>query len=484
VGAGKAPLFAAISLLLISGCTGPSVVITDDCVPITEAVLLRETAGDPGRWSIGLVNEQLLFAYVSWSGAAEDPAIARAQWFGASLAPITEDFWLGNSRALPPFELAAHDGALWAQIWAERVDMLSPVRRSISAWRLVPGTIEPERFTPMLPITAGLDRRLDLTPADIGASTVTAGVDGRAPAALAFGRVVFALNAWPSACSTDTAIFRAILFDQAIGVADLNAPDSCMVDDGSSDVHNHRLVPLRDGGLGVFFRRGAGIGQGFLHYSRVGPDLALLDSPPIRVDWTTYAWNLPGGFQPQAVALGSGRLLFTNRDPESGYNLCQELRLVEPDGRSPRDAPYQLRCRAEAGALQRGERSQTVSQWVVVQPLAFGHAVIAYGERPNHDPAPFTRRVTSSVNWEEGVFLHTIDDEGRRASDIIRVTPPESTALLTPSTPFTLDSGPIPGDYEVQAITEGDDVVVAWRDTRPDAPGYYARRFRCTERPE
>ena len=126
-----------------------------------------------------------------------------------------------------------------------------------------------------------------------------------------------------------------------------------------------------------------------------------------------------------------------------------------------------------------------MSEWVILTPLEMGHAVIAYGERTNFSYVgnEYTR-LTASTPWEEGVFLHTIDDAGRRASEIIRVTPPESTALANPTAPRTEFTGPFPGDFEVQAVSEGDEVVVAWRDHRPDAPGYYARRFRCTERPE
>lgn len=84
------------------------------------------------------------------------------------------------------------------------------------------------------------------------------------------------------------------------------------------------------------------------------------------------------------------------------------------------------------------------------------------------------RRVHLWIEFQEGVFLTTIDGQGRRASDVVRVTPPASTAVYG-----TREDG-FPGEFEVQAATEGDVVVVVWRDLRPDAPGYYARRFRCT----
>jgi len=159
---------------------------------------------------------------------------------------------------------------------------------------------------------------------------------------------------------------------------------------------------------------GHGIGQGFIHHSRIGPDLAVLDTPPIRVEDSTVGGLAPGGYQPQAVALGSGTLLFTNHDPDTVHNVCQELRLVEPDGSSPRFAPYQMRCLNAHDAHRRGEPNEVVSAWVVLEPLTSGHAAIAYGE--------------TVAGVADGVFLHTIDGAGRSSSEIIRVTPPSDTA--------------------------------------------------------
>lgn len=468
--------------MAVIACARPDpVAISDTCTPVGPPVLIRQTAGDPGRWSLGLVDGSLLFSYVVYPGG-DSPASARAQWFDASFAPTTDDFWLGDSRALPPFEWVAHDGAVWAQVWAERSATLGAIRTEIAVWRLAPNLTEPERFPVSLPITHALDGRLDVTPADVGATSVTAGADGRAPAVVAFGSPVFALTAIPWMCPGEplTNFSRLVLFTQTTAQVDLSGSEPCALD-GSVWAHDMRLVALRDGGLGVFFRLGISVGQGYLHYSRVGPDLALLDTPPRRVDETTYAWNIPGGFQPQAVALGSGTLFYTLRNPESTTSECQDLRLVEPDGTSARDAPYQMRCRPPHDGLRQMQNGPFLSQWVVVQPLASGHAVMAYGERTNYSPpgTEYVRRITASTPWEEGVFLHTIDEQGRRASEIVRVSAPESTATIGAATPRTDEDGPFPGEFEVQAISEGDDVVVVWNDRRPDAPGYYARRFQC-----
>lgn len=122
----------------------------------------------------------------------------------------------------------------------------------------------------------------------------------------------------------------------------------------------------------------------------------------------------------------------------------------------------------------------TISSWLAVEPLANGHAALVYGERTSFPFGfEYLMRFRTDVEWYEGVFLTTINGEGQRAAEIVRVTPPESTAVVGLE-PRTESSGPFPGDFEVLAATEGDVVVVVWRDLRPDAPGYYGRRFRCT----
>lgn len=80
---------------------------------------------------------------------------------------------------------------------------------------------------------------------------------------------------------------------------------------------------------------------------------------------------------------------------------------------------------------------------------------------------------------EEGVFLTTIDGQGRRAAEVVRVSAPESTSVTGVGVPRTATNGPFPGDFHVLAATEGEVVVVVWRDLRSDAPGYYGRRYRC-----
>jgi hypothetical protein len=185
--------------------------------------------------------------------------------------------------------------------------------------------------------------------------------------------------------------------------------------------------------------------------------------------------------------VGEGTILFTERTEENETYACSNLRLVGPDGSNPRHAPWQLPCYLPEGsrrtALQAkvhgrepppGSWAPVLSAWIVVEPLANGHAALAWGERTSFPTGEeYLTRLTPEIEYEEGVFLTTIDGQGRRASDIIRVSPPETTAVY-----WTREDG-FPGELDVQAATEGDVVVVVWRDLRPDAPGYYARRYRC-----
>ncbi len=475
---------------LVCGCGSEPVRISDECVATSEPTLLRSSAGLQGRWSIGFVEGSVLLSYVTVT-RADGAASVRAQWFDASLHPTTEDFALGDGRAVVTPDWIASDGALWAQIWIEaEQDVLSPPRRAVSIFRLSPNVEAATRAVPPLAslVEDSVDGSEGLTPISCGASAGTAGVDGRAPAAIGPGGPMFVLNGWPASCGRTTAHMRLMTFDATRAEVDLSGVDPCAESeavDGRAWAHNARLVRVGDNAVGVFFRQGFARGQGHLHYSRIDSDLRLVDTPPRQVDFTTIPWSIPGGFQPQAVALGDDTLLFSLRNADSSTNECQDLRLVDPDGQNPRDAPYQMSCRPPRDALRLQQNGPTLSAWVILQPLSSGHAVMAYGERTNYSPpgTEYARRLTATTPWQEGVFVHTLDEEGRRASDVVRVSAPESTAMVNPTTPRTETDGPFPGEFEVQAVSEGDRVVVAWWDNRPDAPGYYARSFRCTALP-
>ncbi len=476
---------AFLIALLAVACADP-VVVQDRCLPLTDAELLH-SLDFMGRYSIGVTGDHLLFSYIAVTGDAERPQVARARWFDATLSPVSDVIELGDARGAPAWRWVAYREQLQAQIWAvppTEVE-LPPTRRMISIYALAPASEEFSRSPIELPISAVHDLRLDLTPVSIGATQLSGGRQARAAGAVSSDGPVFALSALPQGCSTSPPS-PLLIFDALRHFQHLNRSSPCEYDRSLLE-HSATLVSLRDGGLGVLFRRGDTAGEGQLWYSRVGADLSLLDEPPLLAGSTTRHTSIPGGYEPRAAVVGDGTILFTERTEENDRNVCSNLRLVEPDGSNPRPAPWQLPCYLEPGSFERagwavthgeeppeGSWARTISEWIVVEPLTNGRAALAWGERTGFPyPNEYTTRLTSDVPYDEGVFLATIDGQGRRASERVRVTPPEATAIAG-----TREDG-WPGEFEVQAATEGDVVVVVWRDLRADAPGYYARRFRC-----
>jgi hypothetical protein len=452
------------------------VAISQRCTPAGDATLL----GAGG--TVGLVDGHLLVAEARWAGG-DAPFSMYARWYDRDFAPETDPFWLGDGGRIAPADWVAFDHRLYAQIWVTTATPLPPVRESIAVYALVPGSTDFTRTAVDLPILGawGDDPRW----ADVLTGWTPGGdASARATGAVGNGVPVFALTALPTSCA-DFAFANAqrlMLFSTDAHYLHQFGDDPCSaVRGGFADfAHTSTLVSLYDGGLGMFFRLGRNLGEGRLWYSRIGPDLRVLDQPPVLVGGLGRPSGTVGaGYQADAAALGSGTLLFTSRNEESMSNLCSDLGVVEPDGRNPRGAPWQLPCVPPANAAERGLFAPWVNASIEIEPLEGGHAVVVYGERTNVAFALVHPTLTSDVAWEEGVYLTTVDELGRRSSEIITVSPPEATAVLAAGTPRTATTGPIAGDFEVQAVAEGDDVVIVWRDNRPDAPGYYARRYTC-----
>ena len=462
----------------VTGCasTTEPVAISDHCEPLTDPIRLHEIDFD-GTYTVGLVDGHVLFSYLASSSDTERPWVARAQWFDRDLRAETSVFWLGDSRhaVIPRWTTFGH--ALFGQPWVvpESDGDLPPIRSHVAIYRLAPGSTEFERTPRELPIVTSFDSRPDFTPVLIGSTSATAGPQALAGASVGHGRPVFVLNAIPASCSHSAFInaARLFVFDAEAVYVNQHGDDPCSVMGSIADhEHDATLVSLSDGGLGVLYRQGA-----LLHYARIGSDLRVLDQPPHLVGSTTRNWLIPGGYQARAAQVDSGPILFTERSEENDTNVCSNLRLVDPDGRNARFAPWQLPCRPPR---DRDRFAPWLTAWLAVEPLAAGHAALVWGERTNVAPGlEYVTRLTTEVDWQEGVFLTTIDGQGRRAAEIVRVSAPESTAVVG-GVPRTPTSGPFPGDFQVMAASEGDEVVVVWRDLRPDAPGYYGRRYRCS----
>jgi hypothetical protein len=155
-----------------------------------------------------------------------------------------------------------------------------------------------------------------------------------------------------------------------------------------------------------------------------------------------------GGFNLSAVRVGSN-ILMAERDGIRQGNSCSRLRVFDLDGRDVHDAPFQLDClRREAGRV--------ITAFVDMVPTPQG-AFFVWGERSG----PLLADPTAPGYWER-IRAVLLDANGRRASEIVDVTPPGAVA---------------PGEFVPMASAFESDVAVAWRDLRPDQPGIWVRIF-------
>ena len=161
-----------------------------------------------------------------------------------------------------------------------------------------------------------------------------------------------------------------------------------------------------------------------------------------------------------------GRVLFAER--RAGLNECHALRVMNEDSTGATDAPWQLPCLGDT--RQSPERRVTSNVELVAAP---GGALLVYVENSYH---PWIRPITEDVPFDEGIYAVLIDAGGRRGSEIVRVTPEETTALA--NIERTATTGPTFLRLHASAASDGERAVVAWYDNRPDAPGFYARALR------
>jgi hypothetical protein len=479
------------TVLLLCACDHvPPVAIADQCTPLTDPVLLFPTAS-PGlgeQFSVGMVDRQVLLSRVTrdWDTMT---SIVTAQWFDATLHPTTAEFSLGVGAA-PNMRWIAFDGRLHGQVWTipSGDPFAMPLRLEVGVDALAPGTTSIDRTIVALPITTSADSmtRLGVMEGPGGGPGLPG--DFELTAAVGFGRPIFALDAIPADCGGFvTNMLRVMVFDGTAESTDELGDPACTGDVGrvtEFETYDEVLVPF-EGGLGLFYRSGASGGEttGRLHYARVGSDLRVLDDPPIDVDDEVVngAWLFPAGYQTHAAQVDDGPILYRTRMGGAGWNDCSSLRLVDPDGGHPRDAAWRMRCYVSYDdAVHHGAWAPWLSAWARIEPLEMGHAALVYDERTNFPPLmEYSAHVTADTDWDEGVYLTTINGLGQRTSDVVRITPAETTALDVITTPRTADDGPFPRDIPIATASEGSEVVIAWLDARPDAPGYYARRYAC-----
>jgi len=224
---------------------------------------------------------------------------------------------------------------------------------------------------------------------------------------------------------------------------------------------------LSSGEIGMFIRLGVLGGRPpnhdlGLHYLRLNSDGSEILIGPVRIGEIDTQRPFDSGLQPRVLPFANGRILFTERRGRDGLNTCHALRLVNEDGTSPTDAPWQLPCIHD---LDRETRM------VMLVPLEDG-ALVMWEERQR---IPWRELLLPDEPYDEGIFVATVNDGGQRTSEILRVTGPESRSYgELPA------SGGLPGNFLPHVSSDGErDAVVTWTSAHPEHVGAYATRIRC-----
>jgi len=436
---------------------------------------VRRVTDVPLEPSVGLLDGRV-FVSLSAEVPAEDLTVRRSEhyglWLDEELEAASELLWLGSglhsaSRAL----WLRHEGALVAHIWSRPEPPPPWSEETISLWTV---TLPPEAQAAARPI------HLEVPPPVEGDPSIRAfgmGVlfqpaeEQLFPAAATASDVVGTLVAAPLACGERYGNYdRLHLFslEQTTAFPVLWGDAACEGElyDFSMAVATPWLYAGGDGRLSVLFRAGAA-DDGHVRLLRLNDDLTIRDGPRVvgGVDLSSSGID---GFQPRAVAVPGGRVLFLERI--SGGNDCHVLRIMNEDGECAEDAPWQLPCYGDGGRY--GDRDLITGYLELVSVP--GGAVVVWGQHTN----PHELRVHAGIDYREGIYATLLTPEGRRGSAIVEVTDPGATALPFAPRPGIL--GPYPVKPIPSAASEGDDLVVAWPDRREHAPGVYLRRLTCT----
>lgn len=474
-----------LASLVLIGCDGrgPAVRIEGQCVsemPARRLLSYPELRGPDGLFvlapSVGVLDGATMLEWMApYSLSATTDLADYIAWFDADGSLTVGPTWLGAMQPAPRSALSRVGPDLVAQRWTDPSGSpAGEVEDNVALWHFAPsaagGVVD--RVAVDLPINrVPACPDCPMTSLAFGGA-LYAGSQGALPVVSA-GRAVALVSAIPEACATaaDDGL-RVMAFDDAGDAALVNwLEESCrLMPYDEVVVSNLNAVTLDDGNIGVLFRLGAFVGHGHVHYLRISPEFELLGGPWLVGNQWIHT-PLDTGYQPKLVAVGEANLLFTER-VDWDLNSCVVLRVLRQEGaevQAAYDAPWQLPC------VRDPERYYT--PWHELVPLADGYAAIVWSERNAFGRSAALRTVvTTDVEWEEGIYMAMLSPEGRRASEIVRVTDDAATAL---NGVRRAESGPFSTDFELTASSEGDAVTVAWFDNRAEAPGAYAARFRC-----
>ncbi len=396
------------------------------------------------------------------------------QWFGQDFAPETGAVVLGTGHPSSRSTLVRHGDSLEGQFYIDPTGDLPP-RLAVDLagiWRFTPG--QPAEPT-LIELPVSHDRYVptwDPDPPGISVADLSSGNQGKMPIVVIGDQAIAGIEAIPESCGGYYAnLRRNLLFTADKTQFFLPTNDPCQILPNDSMATNIQLVPVA-GEIGVLFRLGnpgddaitlQPVG-GHVHFMRVNTDLEVTLSPVLVANPRWGHPSLDSGYQPKAAVVTGDRILWNERHDLFNHtgNMCQRMHVMDADGSHVHDTPWQLPCD--------GNRDRYFTASSELGSLPSGDAIIAWGERNAYGMLnAWGTTITSSTPWTEGIQLAMITPEGRRGSAIVSVTAPESTSLGP--TPRTADRGPFPRDYLVYMAVDGDQVVIAWDDQRPDAPG-------------
>ena len=218
-----------------------------------------------------------------------------------------------------------------------------------------------------------------------------------------------------------------------------------------------------DGTIGALVRMGAA-DDIRLRIIRFHPDGTLVTPPRVVGQGEAQGPASSGGLLARVARVPGNRLIVAERD--GGGNYCHMLTVMARDGSESERADWQPPCVGKSGY----EVGQARTTWVELVEVP-GGAVFIWEEA-----AYVGLYLTDQDPWFQHINAVLITPDGKRGSEIVTVTAPESTVVGPIG---SVEGTAIPQHFLGHADSDGNHVAVAWGDLRADAPGLYARHLRC-----
>lgn len=465
------PVLALLAFACFLGCQEADVEIVGSCVPVGEATRLAGPGSGILR-GLGLLDGQVLLVRAFVVDPADESSDIRyeAQWFDSELSAMGDPVPLGSGRPVARSEITRIGDELVGVFLVDPGGAIpaGPEQDYVGLWHFAPGRA-PERTPVDLPFGRLECPSCRYYVLGIGGLGLAAGREGALPITPNGAAVLSGIG--PGCVGDGANLFRLLTFDATRAAAVDWRETPC---DPSGGDGLPQIVRTREG-YGVLFRQNDQLERDIgdlniypVYYVAVDERFELR-AGPVRVgEAFEHPWRIYSGYQPKAASLGVGDRLIFNEMTEMRYR-CQILRMLESDGSNARRSPWQLPC------LREPTQFHTTSSDLVEMPD--GMALVVWGERDAQggDLGGYAP-VEDRSRFNEGIHLALITPDGRRGSDVVRVT--DANATVLPEW-----DRPVPRDFLVHVAVDGWDVLVGWHDTRTSAPGFYVRKLRCGVEP-